>query len=59
MQEKKELTRPVRIKIELLEAIEKEAIATSLERGKLIQVNELIHEFLEKELTTRHASKDK
>jgi Zn finger protein HypA/HybF involved in hydrogenase expression len=59
MQPKKEETKPVRIKIGVLEAIEKEAIATSLERGSLVQVNELVHEFLEKELKARRTSKDR
>ena len=59
MQEKKEHKKPVRIKIGILDAIEKEAITASLERGKLVQINELIQEILEKEIKARRALKDK
>jgi len=59
MQEPKEKTRPVRIRIKLLDAIEKEAITTSLEREKIVQIAELVDELLSKAIIDRDALRDK
>ena len=58
MQENK-TSKPIRIKTDLLDAIEKEGIQTSVERGKLVECNDLIHELLWESIRIRDASRNK
>lgn len=50
MQEKKEATKPVRIKADLMRQIELLAIKESSNRGKLLTIAELIDELLREKL---------
>jgi hypothetical protein len=58
MQENK-TSKPIRIKTDLLDAIEKEGIQTSVERGTLVECNDLIHELLWDSIRIRDASRSK
>ena len=57
MQENK-TSKPIRIKTDLLDAIEKEGIQTSVERGTLIECNDLVHELLWESIRIRDASRN-
>jgi hypothetical protein len=57
MQENK-TSKPIRIKTDLLDAIEKEGIQTSVERGTLVECNDLIHELLWDSIKIRDASRN-
>ena len=58
MQEKKDGTRPVRIKNDVLDEIESLAIKESARRGHLLSITELVDELLRKALTDQGAKSD-